>query len=86
MSSILVTGGAGFIGGEFVRQWISEEPGAVINLDNLTYAGTLDSLESVSRNPRTFLCMGILVIQIVSKPISPTPSIRCHKLCCRKPR
>jgi len=58
MSSILVTGGAGFIGGEFVRQWISEEPGAVINLDKLTYAGNLDSLESVSRNPRHIFVQG----------------------------
>ena len=39
MNPILVTGGAGFIGGEFVRQWISEETAPVINLDKLTYAG-----------------------------------------------
>lgn len=44
MSTILVTGGAGFIGSNFVRQWIAEEPAAVVNLDKLTYAGNLDSL------------------------------------------
>ena len=57
MSSILVTGAAGFIGGEFVRQWISEEPGAVINLDKPTYAGNLTS-ESVSRNLRHIFVQG----------------------------
>lgn len=58
MSSILVTGGAGFIGGEFVRQWISEESGTVINLDKLTYAGNLDSLESVAGNSRHIFVQG----------------------------
>lgn len=51
MRPILVTGGAGFIGGEFVRQWIAEEASAVINLDALTYAGNLDSLV-VAHDPR----------------------------------
>ena len=52
MGTILVTGGAGFIGGAFVRQWLAAEPDRVVNLDNLTYAGNLDSLESVSQDPR----------------------------------
>ena len=42
MATILVTGGAGFIGGCFVRQWIAEERDTVVNLDKLTYAGNLD--------------------------------------------
>jgi dTDP-glucose 4,6-dehydratase len=52
-SNILVTGGAGFIGGCFVRQRL-EGPGLsrLINLDKLTYAGNLDSLEAVSEDPR----------------------------------
>ena len=58
MQPILVTGGAGFIGGEFVRQWIAEESGAVINLDKLTYAGNLDSLASLEGNPRHVLAVG----------------------------
>jgi dTDP-glucose 4,6-dehydratase len=47
MEAVLVTGGAGFIGGEFVRQWIAEEGSVLVNLDKLTYAGNLDSLADV---------------------------------------
>ncbi len=48
---LLVTGGAGFIGSALVRQLIAEEDGTdVINVDSLTYAGNLESLESVSQS------------------------------------
>ncbi len=50
--TILVTGGAGFIGGAFVRQWLATEPSRLVNLDALTYAGNLDSLASVKDDPR----------------------------------
>lgn len=49
---ILVTGGAGFIGSNFVLQWLASEASAVVNLDKLTYAGNLGNLESVATNPR----------------------------------
>lgn len=52
MHSILVTGGAGFIGSSFVRQWIAAETTPVVVLDKLTYAGNLDSLRSVAEDPR----------------------------------
>ncbi len=58
MKTILVTGGAGFIGGCFVRQWLAEESDAIINLDKLTYAGNLDSLEAVIVNPRHVFVQG----------------------------
>lgn len=58
MRPILVTGGAGFIGGEFVRQWIAEEASAVINLDKLTYAGNLDSLAGVAHDARHVFVQG----------------------------
>lgn len=51
MQTILVTGGAGFIGGCFVRQVIAEHSTRVINLDKLTYAGNLDSLAGVMDTP-----------------------------------
>ncbi|QGJ71849.1 dTDP-glucose 4,6-dehydratase [Planctomycetales bacterium 10988] len=58
MERILVTGGAGFIGSCFVRQWIEQELGQVINLDKLTYAGNVDSLETVMNNPQHTLVEG----------------------------
>jgi dTDP-glucose 4,6-dehydratase len=51
-NSILVTGGAGFIGSNFVLHWLSHEPGGLVNLDALTYAGNPHNLVSVERDPR----------------------------------
>ncbi|MFA5628562.1 MAG: dTDP-glucose 4,6-dehydratase [Thiohalomonadaceae bacterium] len=50
--TILVTGGAGFIGSAVVRYLIQDTPHTVVNVDKLTYAGNLESLTSVSDNPR----------------------------------
>ena len=49
---ILVTGGAGFIGSNFVLQWLETEKSPVVNLDKLTYAGNLSNLERVTTDPR----------------------------------
>lgn len=51
---ILITGGAGFIGSAVVRHIINDTQNSVINVDKLTYAGNLESLESVCDNPRYF--------------------------------
>src|SRR3954452_14935419 len=48
--AILVTGGAGFIGSNFVRQWLAEEKTELINLDKLKYAGNLGSLADIEGN------------------------------------
>ena len=48
---ILVTGGAGFIGSNFILQWIERESSPVLNLDKLTYAGNPRNLESVAAHP-----------------------------------
>ena len=49
--TIIVTGGAGFIGSEVVRQYLNSTDSVVINVDKLTYAGNLESLKSVDANP-----------------------------------
>src|SRR5512135_3337617 len=53
LRKIMVTGGCGFIGSNFVRYIINKYPDAeVVNLDALTYAGTLENLRDVEKNPR----------------------------------
>ena len=49
---ILITGGAGFIGGNFVLDWLAQCDEPVINLDKLTYAGNLDTLKSLDGDAR----------------------------------
>lgn len=53
MQPILVTGGAGFIGVNFVRQWLKCEATPLVVMDKLTYAGNYASLEPLLRNPET---------------------------------
>ncbi|MDP8567789.1 dTDP-glucose 4,6-dehydratase [Methylophilus aquaticus] len=55
---ILVTGGAGFIGSNFVLDWLAIENEPVINLDKLTYAGNLDNLTSVADNKNHIFVKG----------------------------
>ena len=55
--SILVTGGAGFIGSNFIIDWFKSSNEEIINLDKLTYAANLKNLESVksSKYPYIFI-------------------------------
>ena len=48
---ILITGGAGFIGSNFVHQWLEAEDEPLLNLDALTYAGNLESLKDTQNHP-----------------------------------
>lgn len=50
--TLLITGGAGFIGSAVVRQLINNSNYNVVNIDKLTYAGNLESLKTISDNPR----------------------------------
>ena len=69
---ILVTGGAGFIGGNFVLDWLAGSDEPVINLDALTYAGNLHTLESLKNDARHIFVHGdigdaILVPELLKK-------------------
>lgn len=56
--SILVTGGAGFIGSNFVLDWFERYDETVINLDKLTYAGNLENLDSLTNNKNHLFVKG----------------------------
>ena len=70
---IIVTGGAGFIGANFVLNWLSLDSAAgVINLDKLTYAGNLVNLKSLENDPRHIFIHGdigdkLLVSSLLAK-------------------
>ena len=52
--TVLVTGGAGFIGANFVLEWLSLGLGTVVNLDKLTYAGNRDNLAGAAETRTIF--------------------------------
>jgi dTDP-glucose 4,6-dehydratase len=56
--TVLVTGGAGFIGGNFVLDWLAQSDEPVINLDKLTYAGNVDTLKSLHEDSRHIFIQG----------------------------
>ncbi|MBI3576768.1 dTDP-glucose 4,6-dehydratase [Candidatus Gottesmanbacteria bacterium] len=66
---LLVTGGAGFIGSNFIRYWLAGHPNDdIVNLDKLTYAGNLENLADVADNPHYQLVKGdICDAEIVAK-------------------
>ena len=72
MKSILVTGGAGFIGSNFIKFMLEKHDYKIINLDLLTYAGNLENLTDIENNPKyTFIkgdiCDKSLVKDIFNK-------------------
>ncbi|HEU0220530.1 MAG TPA: dTDP-glucose 4,6-dehydratase [Gallionella sp.] len=65
---ILVTGSAGFIGANFVLDWLAQHDEAVIGLDKLTYAGNLENLASLKDDPRHIFVRGdIGDVELVTK-------------------
>jgi dTDP-glucose 4,6-dehydratase len=55
---IFITGGAGFIGSNFVLDWLAQNDEPVINFDKLTYAGNMNNLASVRQDPRHIFVQG----------------------------
>ena len=69
---ILVTGGAGFIGSNFVLDWLKNSDESVLNLDALTYAGNLENLKSLEGDERHIfvrgnICDKVLVQELLNK-------------------
>lgn len=55
---ILLTGGAGFIGANFIIDWFANSDECIINIDKLTYAGNLNNLKALSQDPRYIFVKG----------------------------
>jgi dTDP-glucose 4,6-dehydratase len=70
---ILITGGAGFIGGNFVLDWLKDPKAeGIVNLDKLSYAGNLATLDSLKSDPRHIFVHGDigdseLIIKLLKK-------------------
>jgi dTDP-glucose 4,6-dehydratase len=69
---ILVTGGAGFIGSNFVLEWLARQDEPIINLDKLTYAGNLANLAALRDDQRHLfvrgdICDGALVAELLAR-------------------
>ncbi|MEA3355206.1 MAG: dTDP-glucose 4,6-dehydratase, partial [Patescibacteria group bacterium] len=59
---LLVTGGAGFIGSNFIHYWLKNHPqDQIINFDSLTYAGNLHNLKSIQKNPNYSFVKGDII-------------------------
>ena len=56
--TILITGGAGFIGSNFAENWLKNNKGNLVNLDKLTYAGNLSNLLALKNNPSYIFIKG----------------------------
>jgi dTDP-glucose 4,6-dehydratase len=81
---ILVTGGAGFIGGNFVLDWLKDpQAEGIVNLDKLTYAGNLATLDSLKNDSRHILIHGdigdhALVTRLLKRASTPSDcQFRC---------
>lgn len=67
--TIIVTGGAGFIGANFVLAWVKLGMGTVINLDKLTYAGNLENLQEIQHDPRHIFVHGDIADKALLKSL-----------------
>ena len=73
--TMLVTGGAGFIGANFVNKMVLEHQKSVVNVDKLTYAGHLADLERTSKNQNHHFIQGdIGDTKLVTEIFDSTPT------------
>ncbi|MCX6744212.1 MAG: dTDP-glucose 4,6-dehydratase [Candidatus Parcubacteria bacterium] len=77
---LLVTGGAGFIGSNFIRYWLANHPDDfIVNLDKLTYAGNLENLKDIEKNPNYKFVQGdICDFELVNGLVSDKLDIIVH--------
>ncbi len=79
MSKILVTGGAGFIGSNFILYWLQRHPNdQIVNLDALTYAGNLANLASAADNPNYSFVHGDIRDQALVEQITQDVDLIVH--------
>ena len=74
--TILVTGGAGFIGSNFVLDWMKDRAESVVNLDKLTYAGNLENLKTLQGNRQHVLVKGDISDQALVSDLLKDHTIR----------
>jgi dTDP-glucose 4,6-dehydratase len=74
---LLVTGGTGFIGSNFILYWMKEHPeDTIVNLDKLTYAGNLENLKEVEKNPNySFIHGDICDAETVNKAMQDVETV-----------
>ena len=76
MSTILVTGGLGFIGSNFIRHMLANTSHKIVNYDKITYAGNPDSLRDIEKNPNyTFIKGDICDLNAVERAVSKADTI-----------
>lgn len=79
MNKLLVTGGAGFIGSNFIRYWLEKHPAdEILNLDALTYAGNLASLHDIENNPNYRFVPGDIRDKEIIEPLVKQADIIVH--------
>ena len=77
--TLLVTGGAGFIGSNFIHYWLKKYPESkIINLDALTYAGNLASLKTIENHPNYTFIRGTITNQELVNKIMDDVSVVVH--------
>ena len=77
MTKVLITGGAGFIGSNFVKYMLEKYPDyEIVNLDALTYCGNLENLEDIEDNPNYTFVKGD-----IQDAISGFHCLRCRLYC-----